>query len=678
MTKPSKTKVDQETTITIKYKNEGGDASTAFISPSFSSDAEVASASGDLSLDGIYKPGDWIWNSNGNQMKAKSTLVDFKGSFSSDSTKTFTIKIKPTQEGTTWFKVRAAMKRDGNYQRDPTSGTTDQQGWYAREYSITVERNTYTVTAKTTEASTKIKIGNTVMCTTQWSWWAWDNVCDFTTTGAQKVTAEKEGFVSDPPEISVFGSKEIKFTMNPASYTSAVSTNVQNADIFLGSSWKCNTGQNKQCSVTGLTATNTLTAKKVGYEEKQAQVSYSNKDASINLDQLFIISSVTPSSSTPTRGQLFTVYTKVNKVYMKDIGWGNKEAKVKVTLSFNDVSAKAYEDTFTNNCNIITCTLLGGWHLITNGWELSQVFSINSIGDKSISVFAEDLYAGTSDSKNTQITVKEPPKPKPVLVSLDYQSEMPENGEETIIVKYRNDGGDSYEAYFSPSFDNNWEVKEYTGDLANKKLYPKDSEISTSKNTGTKPSDYPLIDFWGEWKSGQEKTFKIKLKPKSTGPIFFNLRVALCYFDVERKCIRDPTSGETDQQGWDVYRKTVKVNPVLHKLELSSNENSVMFSTNKGESCIAYGNSCEIELSSGDYTITAQKVAKSTLPWEKLIMVNAPKIEANVPPERPSRPSTMPPDQQPSITRTNNGIYQKPIETGPTRGMLITSHPNFE
>jgi len=303
------------------------------------------------------------------------------------------------------------------------------------------------------------------------------------------------------------------------------------------------------------------------------------------------------------------VYTKVNKVYMKDIGWGNKEAKVKVTLSFNDVSAKAYEDTFTNNCNIITCTLLGGWHLITNGWELSQVFSINSIGDKSISVFAEDLYAGTSDSKNTQITVKEPPKPKPVLVSLDYQSEMPENGEETIIVKYRNDGGDSYEAYFSPSFDNNWEVKEYTGDLANKKLYPKDSEISTSKNTGTKPSDYPLIDFWGEWKSGQEKTFKIKLKPKSTGPIFFNLRVALCYFDVERKCIRDPTSGETDQQGWDVYRKTVKVNPVLHKLELSSNENSVMFSTNKGESCIAYGNSCEIELSSGDYTITAQKVA---------------------------------------------------------------------
>ena len=74
--------------------------------------------------------------------------------------------------------------------------------------------------------------------------------------------------------------------------------------------------------------------------------------------------------------------------------------------------------------------------------------------------------------------------------------------------------------------------------------------------------------------------------------------------------------------------------------------------------------------------MTAQKVAKSTLPWEKAIMVKAPKIEANAPPDNPSSPSIIPPDQQATVTIINSGIYQRPMEKWPSNGILITSHPN--
>ena len=76
--------------------------------------------------------------------------------------------------------------------------------------------------------------------------------------------------------------------------------------------------------------------------------------------------------------------------------------------------------------------------------------------------------------------------------------------------------------------------------------------------------------------------------------------------------------------------------------------------------------------------ITAQNVAKSTLPWEKLIIANAPKIEANVPPANPSKPSIIPPAQQATITKIKSGIYKIPIENCPSKGILITSQPNFQ
>lgn len=55
-------------------------------------------------------------------------------------------------------------------------------------------------------------------------------------------------------------------------------------------------------------------------------------------------------------------------------------------------------------------------------------------------------------------------------------------------------------------------------------------------------------------------------------------------------------------------------------------------------------------------------------PIEKEIIANPPKIEANVPPESPSNPSIIPPDQHATVVKINNGIYHNPIEISPKKG----------
>ena len=56
---------------------------------------------------------------------------------------------------------------------------------------------------------------------------------------------------------------------------------------------------------------------------------------------------------------------------------------------------------------------------------------------------------------------------------------------------------------------------------------------------------------------------------------------------------------------------------------------------------------------------TAQKAAKSNFPKEKAIILNAPKIDAKVPPAKPSNPSIMPPDQQAMVIKMNKGDRQE-------------------
>ncbi len=159
-------------------------------------------------------------------------------------------------------------------------------------------------------------------------------------------------------------------------------------------------------------------------------------------------------------------------------------------------------------------------------------------------------------------------KPTPLLVSIDYKPEINLGETVTVTIKYRNQGKYSPNSFISPSFDNNWDILEYSGDLPNRALYPKGYKwLWTKYDTGesTKEAEYPLIDFWGSWPAGQTKTFTIKLKPKAAGTSFVAVRSALCENGNSLSCRRNPESpqytGYRDQQSWGVYPVIINVKP---------------------------------------------------------------------------------------------------------------------
>ena len=134
-------KEDEYATISVSVTNNGGTSSEGYISVSFPNgeDVSVVSGTGDET---IYPIDSWIWNSKGEQMKSVDPLVELLDtSWGKGQQKTITMNVKPNSgSNEIVFYVRAALKNDadGSYERDPTFGETDQQGWYAKKYSVDV------------------------------------------------------------------------------------------------------------------------------------------------------------------------------------------------------------------------------------------------------------------------------------------------------------------------------------------------------------------------------------------------------------------------------------------------------------------------------------------------------------------------------------------------------------
>jgi hypothetical protein len=134
-------KEDEYATISVSVTNNGGTSSEGYISVSFPNgeDVSVVSGTGDET---IYPIDSWICNSKGEQMKSVDPLVELLDtSWGKGQQKTITMNVKPDSgSNEIVFYVRAALKNDadGSYERDPTFGETDQQGWYAKKYSVDV------------------------------------------------------------------------------------------------------------------------------------------------------------------------------------------------------------------------------------------------------------------------------------------------------------------------------------------------------------------------------------------------------------------------------------------------------------------------------------------------------------------------------------------------------------
>jgi hypothetical protein len=131
-------------TISVTVKNNGGASSEGYISVSFSNDEEVSVVSGTGSgYNKLYPKGFLsLWNSKGEQMTSVDPLAElFETNWDAGEKHTLTMNVKPNSgSDEIEFLVRAALKNDaeGNYERDPTSGDTDQQGWYVKKYSVGV------------------------------------------------------------------------------------------------------------------------------------------------------------------------------------------------------------------------------------------------------------------------------------------------------------------------------------------------------------------------------------------------------------------------------------------------------------------------------------------------------------------------------------------------------------
>ena len=157
---PEKAKQNEPIGIYIEYTNEGDDASSSFVSPSFDPGWEITDYGGDLPLDKIYNPGDLIWNSNNQQFPARDTLIDFKGYWKTGKTKGFWFTIKPKSSGALSFKVRGVLiDGNNNYFRDPRSGQTDQQYWYAYNQNILVTKPAIKIESVSVDSATYKKCG---------------------------------------------------------------------------------------------------------------------------------------------------------------------------------------------------------------------------------------------------------------------------------------------------------------------------------------------------------------------------------------------------------------------------------------------------------------------------------------------------------------------------------------
>lgn len=152
-----------------------------------------------------------------------------------------------------------------------------------------------------------------------------------------------------------------------------------------------------------------------------------------------------------------------------------------------------------------------------------------------------------------------PPSPKITGLIVDPPEGVSQEGEVTISVTAVNEGGNASEGHISISFPGKEKIRkvEWTGSNVNVSsegdpVQGKDGEII---------AQYPLVELLeNEWDTGEEETLNVTVIPNNgTEEIVFFVRAGL-KDDRTGTYKRDPlTSMDKDQQGFEVYRYSLKV-----------------------------------------------------------------------------------------------------------------------
>ena len=156
------------------------------------------------------------------------------------------------------------------------------------------------------------------------------------------------------------------------------------------------------------------------------------------------------------------------------------------------------------------------------------------------------------------LVVLEENDPSPEIVHVDLPSKIYLYEKATITIDVENNGAVSSEGYFSVSFPDNPEINILSNTAPNSKISNLGDQIY-DKNGDLITASYRLVDAWDtSWTTGELHTLQLEVTPIKTGPLTIYVRSTM---KSNNKWINTPTSGETDQQGWNVDVYTIDVMP---------------------------------------------------------------------------------------------------------------------
>jgi len=148
VTYPSSIVLGDWATVSVQVRNNGGTSTDGGISlsiPSFTLPGDVAnvedagSGTGDTPAYREFPQGSTIHNNLGSPITASYMLVEYGDiDWIGGEINTLQLRIQPKAIGNFTFNVRSAMGLNNFYFGTPTSGPTDQQGWWVLQRTINV------------------------------------------------------------------------------------------------------------------------------------------------------------------------------------------------------------------------------------------------------------------------------------------------------------------------------------------------------------------------------------------------------------------------------------------------------------------------------------------------------------------------------------------------------------
>ncbi|WP_410509522.1 hypothetical protein RSJ42_04695 [Methanosarcina hadiensis] len=152
-----------------------------------------------------------------------------------------------------------------------------------------------------------------------------------------------------------------------------------------------------------------------------------------------------------------------------------------------------------------------------------------------------------------------PPSPKVTGLKVSSIKEVSREGNVTISLTVKNEGGNASEGNISVSFPGKERIEGVNGTGSSIDVHSEGNPVPGIN--GEIVAQYPLVELTEyEWSAGQEETLNVTVVPNNeTEEIVFFVRAGL-KDDRTETFRRDPlTSTDKDQQGIDAYRHSLKV-----------------------------------------------------------------------------------------------------------------------